>query len=45
MFRKAITKDPVTHRKCGHTFEKEIVNRFLENSAKKKVGIPDFQIL
>ena len=34
--RKNITDDPITNRKCGHTYEKAIVMKFLEKYAKAK---------
>ena len=34
--RKPIASDPVTNRKCKHTYERETVTRFLEKYAKSK---------
>ena len=36
--RKTITDDPITNKKCGHTYEKSVVMRFLDS--KKTVKCP-----
>jgi len=40
--RKPITDDPVTNRKCGHTYERATVMKFLEkySKVKKKLKCP-----
>jgi len=34
--RKLITDEPITNKKCGHTYEKATVMRFIERNSKSK---------